>query len=66
MGGCFWWLDAWVLGRFGRETWRTMDGGVWAAETRGEGDRSSLSLAGDPCWPTTAPGGRSPVRERAR
>ena len=33
----------------------------WAAETRGVGDRSSLSLAGDVCWPTAAPGGRSPV-----
>ena len=38
----------------------------WAVETRGVGDRSSLSLAGDACWPTAAPGGQSPVRERAR
>ena len=38
----------------------------WAAETRGVRDRSSLSLAGDACWPAAAPGGRSPVRERER
>ena len=31
------------------------------AGTRGGGDRSSLSLAGNACWPTAAPGGRSPV-----
>ena len=35
-----------------------------AAETRGVGDQSSLSLAGDACWPAAAPDGRSPVRER--
>jgi len=38
----------------------------WAAETRGVRDRSSLSLAGDACWPAAAPAGRSPVRERER
>ena len=35
-----------------------------AAETRGVGDQSSLSLAGDTCWPAAALDGRSPMRER--
>ena len=33
--------------------------------TRGGGDRSSLSLAGD-AWPAAAPGGVAGERERAR
>ena len=36
------------------------------AGTRGGGNRSPLSLAGDACWPVAVPGGRSPVRERER
>ena len=37
-----------------------------AAETHGVGDQSSLSLAGDACWPAAALVGRSPERERER
>ena len=35
-----------------------------AAETRGVGYQSCLSLAGDACWPAAALDVRSPVRER--
>jgi len=52
--------NAWV---WGCANWRKSGGGT-AVEMRGVGDHSSLSLAGDACWPAAAPDGRSPVRER--